>query len=54
MDPDELELMKEYGDAMNLIRIRHYWLFAKDGHTSLLKENIPPNVKLITLENMYR
>ncbi len=52
MDFDELELMKEYGDAMNLIRLRHYWLFSKDGHTSLLKEDITPNVKLITLEDM--
>ena len=53
MDSDELELMKEHGDVMNLIRFRHYWLFSKNEHTSSLKEGITQNVKLITLEDMY-
>lgn len=54
IDVDELSLMKEYGDAMNLIRIRHYWFFSKDGYTAELKENATKNIRLITLEEMYQ
>ncbi len=54
IDVDELSLMKEYGDAMNLIRIRHYCFFSKDGYTAELKENATKNIRLITLEEMYQ
>ncbi len=53
MDVDELELMKEYGDAMNLIRIRHYWMFSKNGFSEDLSKLSADNIRLISLKDMY-
>ena len=52
MDTDELDLMKEYGDAMGLIRKRHYWMFSKSGFSEELKP--ADDIRLITLDDMYR
>ena len=53
LDVDELDLMKEYGDTMNLIRTRHYWLFSKDGFTEALCRMASAEVILIALKDMY-
>ena len=48
---DELDLMKEYGDAMCLIRKRYYWMFSKSGFSEELKP--ADDIRLITLDEMY-
>lgn len=53
MDSDELELMKEYGDAMNLLKKRHYWFFCKGGFTPAMSACTGKNVKLFTLDDLY-
>ena len=49
---DELDLMKEDGDAMALIRKRYYWMFSKSGFSEELKP--ADDIRLITLDEMYR
>ena len=53
MDSDELELMKEYGDVMNLLKKRHYWFFCKGGFTPTMSACTGKNVKLFTLDDLY-
>ena len=51
--PAELNLMKEYGDAMGKIRIRHYWMFSKSGYTPSIQELASDSIRLYTLEDLY-
>ena len=53
IDVDELDLMKEYGDAMNMIRKRYYWFFSKDGFTPAMSACAREDIKMFTLENLY-
>ena len=53
IDMDELDLMKDYGDAMNMIRKRHYWFFSKGGFTPAMYACAREDVKLFTLESLY-
>ena len=53
VDVDELELMKDYGDAMALIRKRHYVFFSKSGFTEELESKADDDVILVTLDDMY-
>lgn len=50
---EELALMKDYGDAMALVRKRHYWFFSKDGFTPGMHAYAKEDVKLFTLEDLY-
>ena len=45
--------MKDYGDAMALVRKRHYWFFSKDGSTPGMHACAKEDVKLFTLEDLY-
>ncbi len=53
MDTDELNLMKEYGDAMNLFRKRHYWMFSKAGFSEEFRNIKDDNVKQFTLHDLF-
>ena len=45
--------MKDYGDAMALIRKRHYVFFSKSGFTEELESKADDDVILVTLDDMY-
>lgn len=52
-DVDELNLMKEYADAMNMISKRNYWFFSRGGFTPSLQDCAGNDVKLFSLEDLY-
>ncbi len=45
--------MKDFGDAMNLIKKRHHWFFSKDGFTPTMVSCKKENIKLFTLNDLY-
>lgn len=52
---DELELLKSYARAFGKGGKYHYYIFSKGGFTDgLIKEAEAENVRLITLEDLYR
>ena len=53
-DVNELALMKEYGDAMNLLEKRHYWFFSRGGLSPAMSAQAGENVKLFSLEDLYK
>lgn len=55
VEEDELQLMKEYADAMGHLGHRHYYLFSKSGFSAaLIKRAEQGELRLITLEDMYK
>ena len=50
---DELDLLKDYGDAMNMIRKRHYWFFSKGGFSPAMSACTQEDIRMFTLENLY-
>ena len=46
--------MKEYGDAMNLLEKRHYWFFSRGGFSPAMSAQAGENVKLFSLEDLYK
>lgn len=53
-DVNELALMKEYGDAMNLLEKRHYWFFSRGRFSPAMSAQAGENVKLFSLEDLYK
>lgn len=52
VDTDELNLLKDYADAMGHFEKRYYYIFSKSGFTAAL-QNQAADVRLLTLEDLY-
>lgn len=55
IDIDELDLMKDYAQAMGHFQNHHYYFFSKSGFTDSLRGQAKKHaLRLITLEDLYR
>lgn len=51
---DELELMHEYAEAMGAFKEKYYYFFSKSGFTEAMLQKADKNIRLITLDEMYK
>ncbi|HIV99011.1 MAG TPA: hypothetical protein IAB12_04465 [Candidatus Ornithospirochaeta avicola] len=54
LDISELDLMREYSDAMNQIKKRHFWFFLKDGFSPSFSASASDDNKVFSLEDLYK
>ena len=52
VDTDELELIKDYADAMGHFKKNYYYIFSKSGFTPALQSQ-EPDVRLLALKDLY-